>query len=125
MYFEITNEGELQYDFTLPAQQGVNKVILHKMRIALLGYREEFAEVPNFAQRLRRMCTDHFRNKQAIFRRDPAVQANINCRHRRRSRKEKVSIIIFFDWKELNSIVNTSNRNLHVDEECWLTTERH
>ncbi|KAI7854625.1 hypothetical protein BDC45DRAFT_119776 [Circinella umbellata] len=88
-YFEITNEGELQYDFTLPSQQGVNKVILHKMRLALLGYREEFPEVPDFAQRLRRMCTDHFRNKQAIFRRDPAVQATINSRHRRRSRKDK------------------------------------
>ncbi|KAI7847966.1 hypothetical protein BDC45DRAFT_501313 [Circinella umbellata] len=59
------------------------------MRLALLGYKEEFADVPGFAQRLRKMCKDHYYNKRALSSRDPTKQDTINRRNRRRNRKEK------------------------------------
>lgn len=88
-------------------------MILRKVRLALLEYKEEFTEVPNFAQKLRAMCTNHFQNKRAVARRPPAEQASINRRHRRRSRKEKVSDIIdekyFYELQKIYNIVNTPN----------------
>ncbi|KAG2205584.1 hypothetical protein INT45_002786 [Circinella minor] len=85
-YNEIVHVDKLQYDFSLPALQGTNKVIQSRMRLALLGYREEFGDVPGFAQRLRRMCRDHYYNKRALSRRDPTKQDDINRRNRRRNR---------------------------------------
>lgn len=94
MYDEVAEKYDLQFDFSLTAKQGVNKVILGKIRIALLGYKEDFPEVPYFAERLRKMCINHFRNKRNIDRREPAAQAIVSRRNRRRSRKQKVSTII-------------------------------
>ncbi|KAI7846651.1 hypothetical protein BDC45DRAFT_576895 [Circinella umbellata] len=86
---EIVHVDKLQYDFSLPALQGTNKVIQSRMCLVLLEYKEEFVDVPVFAQRLRRMCKDHFYNKRALSCRDPAKQDRINRRNRRRNRKEK------------------------------------
>ena len=94
MYDEVAEKYDLQFDFSLTAKQGVNKVILGKIRIALLGYKEDFPEVPYFAERLWIMCINHFRNKRNIDRREPAAQAIVSRRNRRRSRKQKVSTII-------------------------------
>ncbi|KAG2211407.1 hypothetical protein INT45_006024 [Circinella minor] len=81
-YDEIVHIDKLQHDFSLPALQGTNKVIQSRMRLALLRYREEFGDVPGFAQRLRRMCKDYYYNKRALSCRDPTKQDNIN-RHNR------------------------------------------
>ncbi|KAI7849438.1 hypothetical protein BDC45DRAFT_560962 [Circinella umbellata] len=88
-YDDIVSNEELQYDFSLAAEQGVNKTIQRKMRCALQGHMASFPEVPEFAIRVRRMCKDHFRNKRGHFRRDPTKQADINRRNRRRNRKQK------------------------------------
>ncbi|KAI7846606.1 hypothetical protein BDC45DRAFT_542730 [Circinella umbellata] len=81
-YDEIVHVDKLQYDFSLPALQGTNKVIQSRMCLVLLGYKEEFVDVPVFAQRLRRMCKDNFYNKRALSYHDPAKQDRINRRNR-------------------------------------------
>ncbi|KAI7847262.1 hypothetical protein BDC45DRAFT_542088 [Circinella umbellata] len=104
-YDEIVHVDKLQYDFLLPALQGTNKVIQSRMCLVLLGYKEEFVDVPVFAQRLRRMCKDHFYNKRALSYHDPAKQDRIN----RRNREIVVEII--------------KKKNLHVGETCWTATK--
>ncbi|KAG2211408.1 hypothetical protein INT45_009868 [Circinella minor] len=84
-YDDIVSNEELQYDFSLAAEQGVNKIVQRKMRCALQEHEVSFPEVPEFARRVRRICKDHFRNKRGHFRRDPTKQADINRRNRRRN----------------------------------------